>query len=92
MKLNLNSDLEVEITSDLQVEIGIPEDEIEMAQDEIGFRFGPGGWNHFGPRSKSLRTQDEITSDLGRNHFGPLSPIRTSDLGDGIALRSRLPG
>ena len=59
----------------------ILQDEIEMAQDEIGFQFGPGGRNHFAPRTKSLRTQEEITSDLedeiartklgGRNHFGP---------------------
>ena len=44
-----------------------PEDGIAMPQGEIEDHFGPGGRNHLGPGSKSLRTWGEITSDLGRN-------------------------
>ena len=60
-KLRFNSDLEDEITSDLQDEIEIPRTKLRFAQDEIEIHFGPGGRNHFGPGTKSLRTWDEIT-------------------------------
>jgi len=34
--------------------------------------------------------EEEITSDLGRNHLGPQSPIRTSDLEEEIGQDFRL--
>ena len=59
LELGFNSDLEDEITSDLQ-------DEIEILQDEIGI-----------PRTKLRFNSDleEITYDLGRNHFGPRTKL-----------------
>ena len=40
------------------------EDEIGILEDEIEIQFRPGGRNHFGPGTQSLRTWDETTSDL----------------------------
>ena len=37
---------------------------LRIVQDEIEIHFGPGGRNHFGLGTKSLRAWDEITSDL----------------------------
>ncbi len=51
---DLEDEIELLLTSDLEDEIGITQDEIEN-------QFGPGGRNHLGPGTKSLRTWDEIT-------------------------------
>ena len=45
-KLEFNSDLEGETTSDLQGESGMHRAKLGIAQGEIVIHFGPGGRNH----------------------------------------------
>ena len=73
-----NSDLEAQITSDLEAEIGNPRHKLRIAQAQIEIHLGPGGTNHLGPGHKSLRTwrhKLDSNSDL-EEQIGNL-PLRT---------------